>query len=531
MEEEEEESKKREQERGNGDDDASSAAVARARNISRGLGSLTLQNVASSVLAFVFLGAVVRLLSPTSVGAYVAILLLIGILSTAANFGLSYAATRYVALYSSSSSSSSSGDQGDDALAWRAAKATLILAIVFSLGATAAFAIASPSLSLFFMKSTSWTGFFLLGSLWLFSMSLAIVVQGIIQGMKKYVALAKMLLISRIAMVALTVVGLLVSHDVDVAILAWVVYYAIIVAWCVKIFAGRLFTARGALPYSQMLRYSIPLGIAAILSIVSTSADQIVVGGYLSASSLAVYGLAVLISAVLNVVLVIPLTTAFLPEASSSSQNAGEVSNGMRLAIRFLVLALLPASFLIAALSNQFLILFSGNASYFAGAQSLELIATTYVFFGAQTAIYSLLQAVGRTIQALIVGFVIVALDIGGSLVLVPPLGLLGAAVMKVSVGIVGMVVAAYFARDYMRRMDPPIFYVKSFVASFTPFVILLFLSMDYTSDVTSLFPFALLGVVIFLACLKGLRVLSDQDRFFLSHALPRSFQRLLSIL
>lgn len=507
------------------DDHEDSATAERARNISRGLGSLTIQNAVTSILAFAFLGAVVRLLSPTSVGAYVAMLLFIGIVSVASNFGLTYAATRYVALYIGEN-----GEQ-DDARAWRAAKATLILALLLSLAATSAFEIASPFLSLFFMKSTQWTGFFLLGGLWLFSMSLANVMQGIIQGMKKYVLLAKMLLISRFAMVAFTVAGLVLSHNVDVAIIAWAIYYLIIVVWCVKVAASQLLNAKGPLPYSQIMRYSIPLGIAAVLSIISTSADQIIVGGYLNASTLAIYGVAVQISAVLNVVLVIPLTTAFLPEASSSSDNKYEVSNGMRLAIRFLVLALLPTSFLIGALSNQFLILFSGNVSYFAGAQSLELVATTYIFFGVQTAIYSLLQAVGRTLQALMVGLVIVVLDIGGALLFVPQFGLLGAALTKVSVGVVGMIVAGYFARDYLRKLDSSLFYIKSFIASFVPFVILFFLSLKVTTGIISLVPLTLLGAAIYFICLKVMKVLGDQDRAFLSQALPRSFRKIISLL
>ena len=66
------------------------------------------------------------------------------------------------------------------------------------------------------------------------------------------------------------------------------------------------------------MKYTVPLGVAGIIAVFSSSADQVVVGGYLTPLSLAVYNAAVTVSGVLGVVLVTPLTTALLPEASSS---------------------------------------------------------------------------------------------------------------------------------------------------------------------------------------------------------------------
>src|SRR5580704_880500 len=69
----------------------------RARNIVQGMGLLALQNLATSVLAFFFLIAIIRLLPVVQYGIYSAILVTVNIASSFATAGLNLAATRYVA--------------------------------------------------------------------------------------------------------------------------------------------------------------------------------------------------------------------------------------------------------------------------------------------------------------------------------------------------------------------------------------------------------------------------------------------------
>jgi O-antigen/teichoic acid export membrane protein len=148
------------------------------------------------------------------------------------------------------------------------------------------------------------------------------------------------------------------------------------------------------------------------------------VGGY--TSSLGVYNAAIQISASLAVVIITPLYTTLLPEASSSSTNGGGVSNVLRLSIPFLMLVLLPASLLVVAgLATQLLTLFSGGGSYLAAVSVLQIISVLYLFYGIQYVLTSILQNTGLTVQALIVGAAAALADLGFALLLVPSSGIL----------------------------------------------------------------------------------------------------------
>ena len=273
------------------------------------------------------------------------------------------------------------------------------------------------------------------------------------------------------------------------------------------------------------MKYTVPLGVAGIIAVFSSNADQVVVGGYLTPLSLAVYNAAVTVSGVLGVVLVTPLTTALLPEASSSSIK-GTVSNGFRLAIRFTVLGLLPASLLATALAPQLLSLFTSGGGYLAGSGSLELITLFYIFSAIQTISLILLQAIGKTTRVMIVGAITAATDILIAISLVPPFGIIGAAVSKVAVFLIGSFVSVYLLRNYARSMDRAQFYIKGAIAALIPFAFIISLSYFVSSRLLTLVPYSIIYFILFLFCVKVSKLLTEEDRTFLSHILPRSIQR-----
>ena len=490
----------------------------RTRNVSRGLGSLAIQNVITSILAFVFLAVLLRLTSPVDYTAYSSVLVSIGVGVTVSTFALQFAAARYVAMFS----------EQDEKKGWGVAKSIFVLSLIFSTLATLIFEVVSPELSMYFMKSTSWTFLFSLGGFWLFGYSFSSILQGIIQGMKKYVLLAKMITTSRIAMLGFAIGALELYHNVDFAIIAWLVYYLILIVWPLRKIAPHLFQKSKSY-YSEVIKYSTPLAIAAIFGIVSSSGDSIIIGGY--TSSLGAYNAAIQISTTLSLVLVMPLITALLPEAASSSGTEGDVSNVVRLAIRFLILGLLPASLLMAGLTSQLLSLFSGGGTYLSATGALEIITLTYFFFGMQSIVYSLLQATGHSVQALVSGIAASLADVGLALLLVPSLGMVGGATSRALEALIGMSVSIYFVRRYLRNPDSQAFYLKGIVASVIPFAAVFCLSSYVSSRTITLIPYSVIGIVTFLVCIKTMKLLSEEDRSFLAHVIPQRLQKFLRYL
>ncbi len=493
----------------------------RARNIVQGMGSLTVQNLVTALLGLVFQIALVRLLSPTQYGVYSGLVVAVGLAGTIATMGLNQAVARYLAFL----------QRQDESTSWVAARKILYLTLVLTIVVTAVYSLITPELSMYFSKSTHFADAFLLAGLWLLLTPLGTVCQGIVQGLRRYILLAKMLLLSKIVMVAFAIGVVFFYRNIDVAIIAWVVYSTIIVAWALAISSRKLLSSKGEFRYSTVLKYTYPLGIAATITVVASSADLVVVAGYLNPVSLGVYNVAVTISTVLTTLFVTPLMTTLLPELSSSTRE-DEISNGMRLAFRFLVLGVLPGSLLVASVSKQLIDLFSGGkVVYFTGAPSLELIAFFYLFYGIQLILVVMFQAIGKTMYAMIVGLVTAATDIGVSVVLVPRIGLLGAASAKISVAIVGALLALYLGRSFLKGVSQFSFYAKAIVAAVIPFLVTYALSYYVSVRLVTLVPYAIVFGVILLLCFKLFKLLSEEDKIFISHLLPRFMQRFLNYL
>jgi stage V sporulation protein B len=486
----------------------------RAKNIVQGMGSLTVQNLGTSLLGFLFLVGVLRLIPVPQYAVYSAIVVTVSIASAFSGFGLNLAATRYVALLR----------RDDEKTSWIAARKILLLSIGLTVIVTAFYCALSPLLSLYFTKSTSWTWAFLLGGVWLFTTSISGTMQGILLGLKKYTQLAKILFVSRLSMIVFSLGILFFEHSVGIAIAGWVLFNSVIFFWILGNVGRNLLGAKGAFSYGNILRYVLPLGAAGVIAIFATSSDTVLVGGYLDTTSLAVYGAATTISGVLGLVVLGPLTSTLLPEVSSS-KSVEDASNGVRIAFKFATLAILPASLLVAGLSTQLLGLIIGGV-YLTGNFTLEMIALFYVFLGIQNILLVLLQAVGKTMNVIVVGVVTAATDIGLAFLLVPHFGLTGAVVSRVAVFVDGAVVAIYLSRNYMKNLDKASYYVKGGVASALPFILVWALSTYVSSRVLTLVPDIVIYTIVFLACVKWFRLLSEEDRTYLSHTVPARFRK-----
>ena len=250
----------------------------RARNIVRGIGSLSIQGIVSALLGLVFLGTLLRFLPSVTYGAYSGLQVTLGIAAVLSIFGFNAAAVRFLA-----SATSSGEDSG-----WGAAKASLVLAMVLSALVSLFLIVTAPYLSDYFMKSPSWAWIFYLGALWLFTSSVATLLQSMLQAARKYSLLAKVLLASKFISVTFAVVGVVVYQSLAAAILSWVVFFVLVSVAPFAVFWRTLLAASSRHQYGRVLRYAAPLGVAGIIGVVSSSADIVVVGGYLDPVSLGV---------------------------------------------------------------------------------------------------------------------------------------------------------------------------------------------------------------------------------------------------
>jgi O-antigen/teichoic acid export membrane protein len=497
----------------------------RAKHIVTGIRSLTIQNVVNSLLSTVFLALLLRLLSPAEYGIYSAVVLVTLIGSSVASFGLQLAATRFVAFMSY-----------DEGQSRKVSKTILILSLLFASASTFAVVILSPALSLYFTKSTDSSWIFAASGAWLFTGAISGIFQGLVQGMKKYESLAKILMGAGSLMVGFTVFGLLVFNSVLIPITAWVVYGGVICFWSLFVTRKAAISSRSSNidkgTFKQVLKFTIPLGVAGIVSVATGAADPMVVGGVLSVTELGAYNAIIAICGGLGVVFFTPLNTAFFPETSTYALDKTKLSAGLRLAFRYSVLALIPMSFALAALSTQMINLFTGGgSSYLVANLSLQLMSVFFIFVAMQGIPTSLLMSTGKTTQVMLIGIATVVLDVVLSELLVPNFGLLGATTSRVLVDIAGFLMAVYLTKGYFRNVIDLGFYAKVIVMSIIMFGVLASLSEFVSSGVITLIPYILIGTVVLLISVRSMHLLNEEDKTYLEHFVPSRFAKLLDIL
>jgi hypothetical protein len=102
-----------------------------------------------------------------------------------------------------------------------------------------------------------------------------------------------------------------------------------------------------------------------------------------------------------------------------------------------------------------------------------------------------------------------------------PGYGLVGAAASRVTVMIVGAALAAYFTRNYLRGFKDYLFLAKALLSSAVPAVVVFGLSTLVSSRTITLLPYALIGIVLFLGCARGVKLVSPEDKAFLNQSMP----------
>jgi len=386
---------------------------------------------------------------------------------------------------------------------------------------------------LYFTKSTSSGWIFAASGGWLFSITMSGIFQGLVQGMKKYQTLARILISANLATVGLTVLGLLEFHSVIVPIIAWVVYGAVIIVWSLAITRRPLLVAdaarAGGRTVKQVLRYSLPLGVAGIVTVATGAADPMVVGGFLTQAQLGAYYAAIAISGGLGVMLFTPLNTAFFSETSSDANDPSQLSTGLKLAFRYTSLALIPVSFALVGLSKQMIRLFSGGVpSYLLANPSLQMMSAFFLFVAMQGILTSLLLSTGKTTQVMLIGLVTVVLDLALSVALVPSFGLLGAATSRTLVDVAGFLMALYLTRSYLKGVADFWFQIKLIASSLVMLGVLFSMSKFISNRALTLVPYSLIGVAVLLLCARGLRLLTEEDKRYLEHFVPRTVGRVM---
>lgn len=204
----------------------------------------------------------------------------------------------------------------------------------------------------------------------------------------------------------------------------------------------RTFRADGAI-WRLLLAQGWPLLLAALLAQSQIHTSRLVAGSMLSPGEVGLYAVASNLAVMANVLPTLYFTSVYPLLARSAGAAPAEFLRLARLSYRLLMLVALPLATLLSLTSAEVLRLYAG-AGFLGAAPLLAALAWTIVLSFAGVVLYYLMLATGQERLLPRVGLAVALTQLGLLLLLLPQLGIMGAAVA--SLATYGLAFAIYGA-------------------------------------------------------------------------------------
>jgi len=288
-------------------------------------------------------------------------------------------------------------------------------------------------------------------------------------------------------------------------------------------------------PIKPLLQFSLPLFLSSLALLILGQADIIILASVTSDYALVgIYSIAVRSLLALSVIWRPIMVTIFpIVSARFGLQNPEGVSNVVKMTSRYLSYTIIPSCTLLAVVAPTALDFFYGP-NYVSGATALTILAISIIILALFTLFTTTLTAMGKTKQVLEINLISALVAVALLLGLVPMFDVVGAAVTRLAVYALSLILAAYVLRKHVSvQLDREALW-KSAVASIitTPFLLTLEFTMTKEFSVVQVLAVeVLVAGFIYLASLRVLKALNGQDFELLRQSFPKSFSKVIDVL
>ena len=288
-------------------------------------------------------------------------------------------------------------------------------------------------------------------------------------------------------------------------------------------------------PIRPLLQFSFPLFLSSLAVFAVSQADIIVLASLTSDyAQIGIYSVAVRSLLALHVTWQPIMITIFpIVSARFGLQDPEGVRNAVKLTSRYLAYTIIPSCVVLAVVAPTALHFFYGP-KYIGGATVLTILAFSIIIVTLFTLFTTTLTAIGKTKQVLKINLVSALSAVTLLLSLVPLFDIIGAAVTRLTVQAIGLVLAGYMLQKYVKvELDGKALW-KSIIASVmtVPFLLLLESVMTQRFNVVQVLVAEMLGAgLIYLASLYALKALNGQDFELLKQAFPKRFSKVIDVL
>jgi O-antigen/teichoic acid export membrane protein len=251
------------------------------------------------------------------------------------------------------------------------------------------------------------------------------------------------------------------------------------------------------------LKYGLPLVPNASLMWIILSSDRYMIGYFLGAKDVGIYAAACAVASIMSLFLG-SLEVVLFPTIAKSYDN-GEIvktKTYLKYSLKYLLMLNIPATFGLSVLASPLLRLFT-TSEFSSGNVVIPFIASGLVVFSLFQICIFITHLVKKTYWNMRLLVIAAALNIGLNLLLIPHLGILGAAVATlIAYGVLGILTVAVSLKYLRFDLGLP-FILKSVLASaIMAFAIWLLKPMSITMVIISI-P---LGAIIYSAIILLLR-------------------------
>ncbi|MBE9481799.1 MAG: flippase [Bacteroidetes bacterium] len=260
---------------------------------------------------------------------------------------------------------------------------------------------------------------------------------------------------------------------------------------------------------SEYLKYSAPLTPNSLIRWITDFSDRYVVGYFLGLSSVGIYSASYAIGNLVSL-FVAPIQMILFPELSKLFDNGDidKVQAYLSSSMKYFLLIAIPAVFGLSALSKPILNILT-TSEFASGSIVIPIIALSGLLAGIFQIVINITHLVKKTKFNLYIHVVAALLNIVFNFILIPSIGILGAAIATLISYIVMVLACIHISFKHITFDWNFIFISKCIVASSIMYGVILLKS---PSNATELLILSGLGAVIYLLILLSFKSFSKNE-------------------
>ena len=482
-----------------------------------------------STFTFFLAGAIfylvlARLLPQDKLGSVVVLLAIATLVSSIFSLGLGQSFQHFLSFYLGRK----------DSLTLRAlTRNALVVTLGLSALASLVTYLLSPFLSTVFFHSPDYVPQVEFVALYAGLITAAILVQSILLGLQRFVAYAAITVVMYVTIYGAPLVLLFVLHvglrDIVLGWSAGAGVGALLYLVAVAVYYPRVDPLVVAPPprrtsalYRTIALYSLPLFIASVISTGATYVDRLVLAGLTDLSNVGVYNYAILVGSG-SLIIVAPFQTILVPKISEAfgKDEPGAIRAMVRTASTLIILIYVPFALAVAAVGPVLLGVLVGS-TYVPAAGPMAILLVLSAVAVPYSVLTSLATGVRRTSALVYASSAAIGLNASLSFLLVPRIGMAGAAVgnSAMSWGIL-LVLMVALRSNGLYSFDRSA--IGRTWGSAAAMAALIGLPLLYFGETIWLaVPLLLLGAAVLVVLLRVSRAVPGEVREFVERLLPR---------